>query len=297
MAQSIEGGGLHLTAPACLPRRPAKLRWLQCRVPNLSSLRLVWDWIKRPVNGGFLCWSSMGLSRLFRCYFLCRGSATYKNSVFQRSHKKKYQIFALLSTSLLFPSLFLRVCLYISLHVPSSYFVNHNFFLAIWELYLPSPHPSYFFWLAVTLTLSIFLSSFFLLLRCHESSLWNGNEVSLALSLPPSLSRHQNEAMPPMFFSDLGVPPNLISGAGREREGWRKRWSRLQRKERGHRTKRWKERGWKMNKGKKQRERWGQSRELIQEHLSFFSYYSRAQHNPSFFCWATTPCFWLRISW
>lgn len=27
--------------------------------------------------------------------------------------------------------------------------------------------------------------------------------------------------MPPMFFSDLGVPPNLISGAEREREGRR----------------------------------------------------------------------------
>lgn len=164
--------------------------------------------------------------------------------------------------------------------------------------FLP-PHTSYFLWLAVTLTLSIFLYSFFLLSRCYESSLWNGNEVSLAPSQPPSLSRHQNEAMPPMFFSDLGVPPNLISGAERERERekerWRKRLSRMQRKERGRRTKRWKERGWK--KGKMQRERWGQSMGLIQEHLSFFSYYSRAQHNPSFFCWATTPSFWLRISW
>lgn len=41
---------------------------------------------------------------------------------------------------------------------------------------------------------------------------------TLSLSLRPSLSRHQNEAMPPMFFSDLGVLPNLVSGAERERE-------------------------------------------------------------------------------
>ena len=42
--------------------------------------------------------------------------------------------------------------------------------------------------------------------------------LSRSHSQPPSLSRHQNEAMPPMFFSDLGVLPNLISGAEREGE-------------------------------------------------------------------------------
>lgn len=42
--------------------------------------------------------------------------------------------------------------------------------------------------------------------------------LSLAHSQPPSSTRHLNEAMPPMFFSDLGVLPNRISGAERERE-------------------------------------------------------------------------------
>lgn len=36
-----------------------------------------------------------------------------------------------------------------------------------------------------------------------------------------------------MFFLDLGVLPNLISGAERERERWRKRVSQMPRKERG----------------------------------------------------------------
>ena len=45
-----------------------------------------------------------------------------------------------------------------------------------------------------------------------------------------------------MFFSDLGVPPNLISGAERKRERERERgveveMSRMQRKKRGWRTK------------------------------------------------------------
>lgn len=39
----------------------------------------------------------------------------------------------------------------------------------------------------------------------------------------PPLSRHQNEPVPPMFFSDLGVLPNLLSGAGRERAQRKKR--------------------------------------------------------------------------
>lgn len=81
------------------------------------------------------------------------------------------------------------------------------------------------------------------------------------------------------------------------------KWSREGAECRGRRgAARWKDEssgGWKMNERKRQRERWGQSIGLIQEHLGFFppSYYSRAQHNPSCFCWATTPSFWLRISW
>lgn len=62
--------------------------------------------------------------------------------------------------------------------------------------------------------------------------------LALSHSQSPPLSRHQNEAMPPMFFSDLGVLPNLISGAERGRERCRKRVSRMQRKERRRRTKR-----------------------------------------------------------
>ena len=106
--------------------------------------------------------------------------------------------------------------------------------------------------------------------------------LSLSHSQPPSLSRHQNQAMPPMFFSDLGVLPNLISGAERERERERvggREWAECRG---GAGQKRWKERGWKMYKGERQRERWGQSMGLIQEHLGFFSHYSRDQHNPFF---------------
>lgn len=40
-------------------------------------------------------------------------------------------------------------------------------------------------------------------------------EMRTLTHTPPSLSRHQNQAAPPMFFSDLGVLPNLISGAER----------------------------------------------------------------------------------
>lgn len=109
--------------------------------------------------------------------------------------------------------------------------------------------------------------------------------LSLLCTLPPSLSRHQNEAMPPMFFSDLGVLPNPISGAGRERGRKKKRKrgrKRENRMQRGRRTKRWKARGWKMNARKRRCERWGQSTGVIQEHSGCFSYYSRAQHNSCF---------------
>lgn len=128
-----------------------------------------------------------------------------------------------------FPHFMLHACLWISLLALSLRFGNLIFhFSSLRSLPALSFHPSVSLWL----NLSVFLYSPFLLWCCSEWSLWNGNEDSGALSLSqsPPLSRHQNEAMPPMFFSDLGVLPNLISGA--ERERWKKRVSRMQRKER-----------------------------------------------------------------
>lgn len=63
-----------------------------------------------------------------------------------------------------------------------------------------------------------------------------------------------------MFFSDLGVPPNLISGAerGREKERWRKRLGRMQRKAKGVRDGKDERRDdEKRNKGKRQCEKTG----------------------------------------
>lgn len=219
----------------------------------------------------------------------------HKNSVFKRAHTAFLFVFFCLKDSMgtPFPHFMLHVCLWISLLALSLRFGNLIFhFSFLQSLPALSFHPSVSLWL----NLSVFLYSPFLLWCCSEWSLWNGNEDSGALSLSqsPPLSRHQNEAMPPMFFSDLGVLPNLISGAEREVEEESEQDAEEGEK---RRRKRWKERGWKMNEGERQHEGWGQSMGLIQEHLGFLSYYSRAQHNPSSFCWATTPSFWLRISW
>lgn len=167
---------------------------------------------------------------MFKCsfgwqwnYFPCKVLNINKNSVFKRAHTA---FFVCLKDSMgtPFPHFMLYVCLWISLLALSLRFGNLTFhFSSMRSLPALSFHPSISLWL----NLSVFLYSPFLLWCCSEWSLWNGNEDSGALSLSqsPPLSRHQNEAMPPMFFSDLGVLPNLISGAerGRERGGRRER--------------------------------------------------------------------------
>ena len=103
---------------------------------------------------------------------------------------------------------------------------------------------------------------------------------TLALRLPlfPDI---RNEAVPPMFFSDLGVLPNLISGA--ESEWWRKRVSRMQRRERRRRTKKMKAERMKNEQGREATCEMRTKHGTDPRAFVPFSYSSQAQHNPLLF--------------
>lgn len=141
---------------------------------------------------------------------------------------------------------------------------------------LPVLHPSYSLRLAFKLTLSWYsdIPPFRFGIAVNRVCEMEMRSLSLPLFLPPSLSRHQNEAMPPMFFSDLGVPPNLISGAEREKERGGGRDEQNAEEEEGvqDKGKRWKERRMKNEQGNEATCEMRTGAGLIQEHLSFFLY-------------------------
>lgn len=156
-----EKGDLHLTA--CLPWRPAKLRWLQCRVPNLCPLRLVWE------RGGcveqfdvvFLPLSSASLSFVFQLpfffvfFFMRNISDNYSRRWLGRHWEKKHY-----------------VCGAFNFSLPLHFFTSLSceakliFHFSLWSescllppshstpFPLPVLHPSYSLRLAFKLTLS-----------------------------------------------------------------------------------------------------------------------------------------------
>lgn len=179
-----------LTALACLPWRPAQLRWLQCWVPNVCPLRRAWDWKKACRGFGvFLCWSSMSFS-LFLCsssaVFLWRVSARKQRQCLLEVTEEKCMFFL---RCLPFP---LHVCVCISLHKPSSLFVNLIFhFLSRSKISVCLP-PSSLLSLtggyAHTLDIPVFFLSAVVLLWIKSVKWKWGLSLSRALPLSPTLS-------------------------------------------------------------------------------------------------------------
>lgn len=147
-----------------------------------------------------------------------------------------------------------------------------------------SCHPSFSLWLVAmhTHTRYFYIPPFAVLLQWIKSVKWKwGASRFLSLSLSASLS---------FQTSKRGYASNVFlrswSAAksykwSKERDGGRE-WAECRGRREGARDKKDGRGEWKMNKGERHSERWGQSMGLIQEHLCFFSYYSLAQHNLSF---------------
>lgn len=199
-----------------------------------------------------------------------------------------------------FHHLVLTVWLCISFYTPQSYSGNLIFHLLLWwekcDCLISPSFPFLSDWQLLSPSRYSCIPPLCCGVAVNQVCEMEMRTLSLSHSQPPSLSRHQNEAMPPMFFSDLGVLPNLISGAGRERGGGRE-WAecRGRRGGAGQKDERRGDEKWTRERGNVRDEdkAWDWSKSI----WAFFSYYSWVQHNLSFFCWATTPSSWLRISW
>lgn len=179
--QSEGEGGLHLTGLACLPWRPAKLGWLQCSVPNLLSLRLVWDpitaegpWTVFGVQWGWTFFASQ-----FIC-FQCRALNRNKNSVFKRSHKHNEYIYCFLKRYFVtFFSLF---------HSVPNVWLCISLYTLWWRMCVCLISPSFLLSLtggyAQPLDIPVFLLSAVVLLWIKSVKWKWGLSLSLTLSLP-----------------------------------------------------------------------------------------------------------------
>ena len=233
LGSSHRGGFLHLTGLARLPWRPAKLRWLQCWVPNLFSLRLVWNPITWDV---FLCWSSMSLS-LFLCssYILC--GVKQKQSLLEVTQTKSlFSLFFsdILVTRLSFSS-HLHVFLHISIHTPSSYAVNLIFHfplrskMCVCPLFPPSSVFSLTGSYAHILHIPVFLSAVVLLWIKSVKWKWGLSRfLSLTLSLP--LFPDIKTRLCLQCFSQILECCQILKVEQREGERWRKRVRRMERR-------------------------------------------------------------------
>lgn len=117
LARPNEGGfTVHLTALACLPWRPAKLRWLHCWVPIYQTgMRL--SYCKRPTNGlVFFCAEVQWVWVFFLDAIFYVKTVSFSSHT--RKKKKSYfcYAFTFFPFPLTLPFMFASTFLYIRLH-------------------------------------------------------------------------------------------------------------------------------------------------------------------------------------